>query len=88
MTWQGSWMNKPIMNDPLIEFSGASSPDPDDHRREFALRRRRLSRYGRRGRSVPSRPNPKRGVLNDDDWMRFTAPNLVGCSTTGGFTPA
>ncbi len=95
MSWQGSWMNKPIRNDPLIDFEWGVFP-------KIPMITTETSQFG--GADFPAMAgvggvfqyaiaaeSEKRGVLNETiDWMRFiTAPkNLIALlNDHGGFAP-
>jgi ABC-type glycerol-3-phosphate transport system substrate-binding protein len=95
MAWQGSWMNKPIQNDPLIEFEWAVLP-------KIPRITEVTSPFG--GLDYPAMAgvggvfqyaivteSENRGVLNETvDWMRWiTAPknNVALLNDHGGFAP-
>jgi ABC-type glycerol-3-phosphate transport system substrate-binding protein len=95
VAWQGSWQNKPIRNDPLIEFEWGIFP-------KMPMVTQETSEFG--GLDFPARAgvggvfqyalasvSEERGVLNETvDWMRFiTAPtNLIrALNDHGGFAP-
>ncbi len=95
MTWQGSWMNKTVLNDPLIKFKYGVLPKIPQITTE-------TSQFG--GIDFPAMAGvggvfqyaiaaeaEKRGNLNETiDWMRFiTAPkNLIALlNDHGGFAP-
>jgi raffinose/stachyose/melibiose transport system substrate-binding protein len=95
MAWQGSWQNKPIQNDPLIEFEWGVLP-------KIPRFTEVTSPYG--GVDYPAMAGvggvfqyaiaaeaEKRGVLDDTvNWMRWiTAPqnNVALLNDHGGFAP-
>jgi len=95
MTWQGSWMNKPVRNDPLVDFewgilpkiptiTDASSPFGGA---DFPA----MAGVGGVFQYAVAIESDKRGVMNETiDWMRFiTAPkNLIALlNDHGGFAP-
>jgi ABC-type glycerol-3-phosphate transport system substrate-binding protein len=95
MTWQGSWMNKPVRNDPLVDFewgilpkiptiTEASSPFGGA---DFPA----MAGVGGVFQYAVATESDKRGVMNETiDWMRFiTAPkNLIALlNDHGGFAP-
>jgi raffinose/stachyose/melibiose transport system substrate-binding protein len=95
MAWLGSWMNKPVRNDPLIKFEWGILPKIPKITQE-------TSQFG--GIDFPAMAGvggvfqyaiaaaaEKRGVLNETiDWMRFiTAPKqlIPLLNDHGGFAP-
>jgi len=95
MTWQGSWMNKPIRNDPLIKFEWGILPKIPKITEESSpfggIDFPAMAGVGGVFQYAIAAESEKRGVLNETvDWMRFiTAPkNLVALlNDHGGFAP-
>jgi raffinose/stachyose/melibiose transport system substrate-binding protein len=95
ISWQGSWMNKPIRSDPLITFEWGVFPkiptltveSSPFGGAEFPA----MAGVGGVFQYAIAAESEKRGVLNETiDWMRFiTAPrNLIALlNDHGGFAP-
>ncbi len=95
VAWLGSWMNKPVRNDPLIEFEWGIFPKMPTVTQE-------TSQYGGLGfpamagvggvfQYITTTVAEERGVLDDTiDWLQFLTapPNLIEVlNDHGGFAP-
>jgi raffinose/stachyose/melibiose transport system substrate-binding protein len=95
MAWQGSWMNKPIRNDPLVKFEWGILPKipqiTKDSSQFGGLDFPAMAGVGGVFQYAMASEAEKRGVLDATiDWMRFiTAPkNLITLlNDHGGFAP-
>jgi ABC-type glycerol-3-phosphate transport system substrate-binding protein len=95
MAWLGSWMNKPVRYDPLIEFEWDILPKipkiTEESSRFGGVDFPAMAGVGGVFQYAIAAESEKRGTLNETiDWMRFiTAPkNLVALlNDHGGFAP-
>ncbi len=95
MAWQGSWMNKPIRNDPLITFEWGVLPKIPRFTEETSpfggVDYPAMAGVGGVFQYAIAAESEKRGVLNETvDWMRWiTAPanNVALLNDHGGFAP-
>ncbi|NOZ28455.1 MAG: carbohydrate ABC transporter substrate-binding protein [Chloroflexi bacterium] len=95
VAWMGSWMNKPVRNDPLIEFEWGifpKIPKITEETSEFGgVDFPAMAGVGGVFQYAIASVAEERGVLDETiDWMRFiTAPkNLIALlNDHGGFAP-
>ena len=95
VAWLGSWMNKPVRNDPLIEFEWGIFPHMPTVTQESSpyggLGFPAMAGVGGVFQYITTTVAEERGVLDDTiDWLRFLSspPQLIrALNDHGGFAP-